>query len=100
MVGSLKIKCDNEQVGFNCPQCRRAYYLGDHALKELFAEFVPTHSKVVEACCNKSYAVSHTPCTHGCYTCDESEIHIIEIISSQSSRAADPVIALPDGSVN
>ena len=79
MVGSLNVRCQTEEVGFTCPQCRHGYKMEDHVMKQLFSEYVPTHNKVVEACCGKRYAVSHTPCTVGCYACDDSEIHVMQL---------------------
>ena len=79
MVGILKVRCHDVEVGFTCPQCRRDYHLEDHAIKDLFADFVPSHSKVLEACCGKRFALSHTSYSLGCYACDKSDIHIHEL---------------------
>ena len=79
MVGALKVACQVEEVYWTCPQCRHEHSITEHAMKQLFSEYVPTRSKVVEACCGKRYAVSHTPCTAGCYACDESEIHVTQL---------------------
>ena len=79
MVNYLQVRCHDLEVGFTCALCRSGYSLKEHAIKELFSSYVPTHSKVVGACCGKQYAVSHTPCSDGCYACDSSDIHIVEL---------------------
>ena len=78
IVGSLKGTCGGT-IYTSCSQCRRQYDFdpdGPHSfpLKHLFAEFVPSHSKTLDACCSKTLVVAHLPCEHGCYGCIDSEI--------------------------
>ena len=59
IVGSLKGTC-KDTIYYACSQCRRVCSFdsdGPHSgpLKHLFAEFVPSHSKTVDACCSKNF---------------------------------------------
>ena len=82
IVGSLKGTCGGT-IYTSCSQCRRQYDFdpdGPHSfpLKHLFADFVPSHSKTLDACCSKTLVVAHLPCEHGCYGCIDSDIRIMK----------------------
>jgi hypothetical protein len=79
-AGLLKIGCQHLQLSYKCPVCRHDYGLTDVAVKEIFLHGVPSHSKTVDACCGKVFAVSHLPCAReGCYDCDYSTIVKVEL---------------------
>ena len=79
IVGSLKATCEHWNIYFSCSQCRRMIRTENEPLKFLFAEFVPSHSKTVDACCGKRFVVAHLPCEFGCYDCIDSKIRGLEM---------------------
>ena len=80
VLGLLKGTC-GDTIYASCSQCREQYELDSDGpvsgpLKHLFADFVPSHSKTVDACCSTTLVVAHLPCECGCYACIDSRIRI------------------------
>ena len=97
MINMIKLGCEDKHFNLTCSQCRREYNIEQSAVKQVFAESLPSHSKVVDACCGKQFVVSHLPCRRGCYDCDESRLKITdlddatEVPSSEASEEEEPV---------
>ena len=57
-----------------CALCRVKYCLSEKVIKTVMAKHVPSHAIVLEnKCCDKKYVLTHQPCEHGCYVCEEAE---------------------------
>ena len=75
----LIVSCCGD-VGMQCALCRVKYCLSEKVIKTVMAKHVPSHAIVLEnKCCDKKYVLTHQPCEHGCYVCEEADLDLLEL---------------------